>query len=234
MRTSRRIMFALMFGAVAAAPAFGFDGCEFSVFDAAIPVAVPQPGTAAPLKTLGPAVAVPAAANTSRRLQLAARRRRIGHPIAQWKLGRMHARATASRRTTCAHSIISAVSPTPMRKTTRRAAGRVVANAFVALGRYYLKGIPNSKVRSDPDRAREMFSYAASYFGDADANTASPGSISKAPARRGTISATARAGSASPPRKGGIGPRPCSARCFSTATDAAAARPRLDVADAGA
>jgi uncharacterized protein len=45
----------------------------------------------------------------------------------------------------------------------------IVANAFVALGRYYLSGIPNSKVKSDPDRAREMFSYAASYFGNADA-----------------------------------------------------------------
>ena len=45
----------------------------------------------------------------------------------------------------------------------------IVANAFVALGRYYLSGIPNSKIKSDPDRAREMFSYAASYFGNADA-----------------------------------------------------------------
>jgi hypothetical protein len=45
----------------------------------------------------------------------------------------------------------------------------VVANAFVALGRYYLSGIPNSKVNADPERAREMFYYAASYFGNADA-----------------------------------------------------------------
>ena len=45
----------------------------------------------------------------------------------------------------------------------------IVANAFVALGRYYLNGIPNSKIKPDPDRAREMFSYAASYFGNADA-----------------------------------------------------------------
>ncbi len=35
--------------------------------------------------------------------------------------------------------------------------------------RYYLNGIPNSKIKSDPERAREMFSYAASYFGNADA-----------------------------------------------------------------
>ena len=45
----------------------------------------------------------------------------------------------------------------------------IVANAFVALARYYLAGIPNSEVKSDPDRAREMLYYAASYFGSADA-----------------------------------------------------------------
>jgi TPR repeat protein len=45
---------------------------------------------------------------------------------------------------------------------------RFVANAFVALGHYYLEGIAKS-VKRDPVRAREMFAYAASYFGDADA-----------------------------------------------------------------
>ena len=49
------------------------------------------------------------------------------------------------------------------------AQARIVANAFVALGHYYLKGIPNTAVAADPARAREMFAYAASYFGDADA-----------------------------------------------------------------
>jgi TPR repeat protein len=45
----------------------------------------------------------------------------------------------------------------------------IVANAFVALGRYYVSGIPNTRVKADPERAREMFSYAASYFGNAEA-----------------------------------------------------------------
>ena len=39
---------------------------------------------------------------------------------------------------------------------------------FVALGNYYRDGIREA-VRPDLDRAREMFRYAASYFGDADA-----------------------------------------------------------------
>jgi uncharacterized protein len=44
-----------------------------------------------------------------------------------------------------------------------------VANAYVALGRYYLTGIPDSEIKADPKRAREMFEYAASYFHNADA-----------------------------------------------------------------
>jgi TPR repeat protein len=46
---------------------------------------------------------------------------------------------------------------------------RFVANAFVQLGHYYMKGIPGSEVKVDQDRAREMYAYAASYFGDPDA-----------------------------------------------------------------
>jgi TPR repeat protein len=48
------------------------------------------------------------------------------------------------------------------------AQSRFVANAFVALGQYYLKGIPGA-LKPNAVRAREMFEYAASYFGDADA-----------------------------------------------------------------
>jgi TPR repeat protein len=44
-----------------------------------------------------------------------------------------------------------------------------VAKAFVAIGGYYLTGIPNSDVKLDAVHAREMFWYAASYFGDPDA-----------------------------------------------------------------
>ena len=46
---------------------------------------------------------------------------------------------------------------------------RYIANAFVALGHYYREGIPNSDVRADLGRARHMYAYAASYFGDPDA-----------------------------------------------------------------
>ena len=51
----------------------------------------------------------------------------------------------------------------------RRRRRRSSPTLSLALGRYYLNGIPNSKIKADTDRAREMFSYAASYFGNADA-----------------------------------------------------------------
>jgi TPR repeat protein len=39
----------------------------------------------------------------------------------------------------------------------------------VRLGGYYLTGIPNSDIKLDAVRARDMFNYAASYYGDPDA-----------------------------------------------------------------
>ena len=46
---------------------------------------------------------------------------------------------------------------------------RLVSKAFVAIGTYYLEGIANTPVKANPARAMEMFRYAATYFGDADA-----------------------------------------------------------------
>jgi hypothetical protein len=46
---------------------------------------------------------------------------------------------------------------------------KYVAEAFVALGEYYVDGIPSAGVQEDPVRAANLFRHAASYFGDADA-----------------------------------------------------------------
>jgi uncharacterized protein len=45
----------------------------------------------------------------------------------------------------------------------------VVSSAFVAVGAYSLNGIANSKVPPDPQRALAMFQYAATNFGDPNA-----------------------------------------------------------------
>jgi hypothetical protein len=78
--------------------------------------------------------------------------------------------AMASRRTTSAPSSISARSPIPIR-TSLRAPRRRVSSPTPSWrwGTTTSTGIPNSSVVPDAARAREMFAYAASYFGDADA-----------------------------------------------------------------
>ena len=144
---------------------------------------------------------------------------RAAIPVAQWKLGRMYADGDGVTQDDLrAFEYFSRIANAHAEDSPSAPQATIVANAFVALGRYYLNGIPNSKIKADPDRAREMFSYAASYFGNADAQYDLARLYLKAPARRGTISATARAGSAWPPRRASIRRRPCSARCCSTAT----------------
>ncbi|MFD2180841.1 tetratricopeptide repeat protein [Rhodoplanes azumiensis] len=93
-----------------------------------------------------------------------------GHPIAQWKLGRMYAEGDGVKQDDVrAFEYFREVADAYADESPGTPRARFVANAFVALGNYYLDGIPNSVVKSDPDRAREMFTYAASYFGDPDA-----------------------------------------------------------------
>ncbi len=166
MRTFERIIFALMLGAAPlAAPAFGFDGAPAANQDTAIPVVSAQPGAAAALKKAIPPSSVPDTSLTS--LQYAAEG---GHPIAQWQLGRMYADGNGVTQDDLrAFEYFSRIANAHAEDSPSAPQAPIVANAFVALGRYYLNGIPNSKIKSDPERAREMFSYAASYFGNADA-----------------------------------------------------------------
>jgi len=93
-----------------------------------------------------------------------------GDPIAQWKLGRMHGEGNGvAQNDLLALDYFSRIANAHGNVSPSAPEAQIVANAFVALGRYYLTGIPNSKITSDPERAREMFSYAASHFGNADA-----------------------------------------------------------------
>src|SRR3982074_176327 len=164
MRISRRTIFALMLGAMpVVAPGFAFDGAPVAP-DTTIPVLSAQPGAAAALKKAIP----PSTSDTSlTSLQYAAEG---GHPVAQWKLGRMYADGVGVTQDDLrAFEYFSRIANAHAEDSPSAPQATIVANAFVALGPYYLSGIPNSKIKSDPERAREMFSYAASYFGNADA-----------------------------------------------------------------
>jgi uncharacterized protein len=93
-----------------------------------------------------------------------------GVPGALWKLGRIYADGEGVgidekrafdyfRSLTKAHAYDPPGTPH----------ARFVANAFVTLGHFYLKGIADSDVRPDPVVAHGMFRHAASYFGDPEA-----------------------------------------------------------------
>ncbi len=93
-----------------------------------------------------------------------------GHAVAQWKLGRMYAEGDGLTKDDMkAFELFSEIADAHADDNPDAPSARFVSNAFVALGSYYRDGIPNSNIRPDFGRARQMFSYAASYFGDSDA-----------------------------------------------------------------
>lgn len=100
-------------------------------------------------------------------LEMAARK---GHPVAQWKLGRMYAEGDGIREDHLkAFELFSEVADAYADESPSSPSAPFVSSSFVALGTYYREGIPNSSVKPDLRRARQMFNYAASYFGDSDA-----------------------------------------------------------------
>src|SRR6185503_14753503 len=89
---------------------------------------------------------------------------------AQWKLGRMYAEGDGvTRSDRRAFDYFSGIADAHDDDNPGTPQSRYVANAFVALGHYYRDGIPNSDVTVNLGRARQMYAYAASYFGDPDA-----------------------------------------------------------------
>ena len=171
MRTSKRTIVAFVLGAaVLAVPALAFDGAPVNQAPAS---GQPPPSTPTTLnsstlkKPVSPAPIPDGSLNSLLALQYAAE---DGHPIAQWKLGRMYANGDGVVQDDVrAFEYFNRIANAHAEDSPSAPQAQIVANAFVALGRYYLSGIPNSKVKSDPERAREMFYYAASYFGNADA-----------------------------------------------------------------
>ena len=93
-----------------------------------------------------------------------------GQTVARWKLGEMYADGVGVTRddVKAYHYFNQLVQDYDEDALDPRNRG-AVSSAFVAVGVYSLTGIPNSEIRPDPERARELFQYAASTFGDPDA-----------------------------------------------------------------
>jgi len=93
-----------------------------------------------------------------------------GHALAQWKLGRMYADGDGVKHDDLrAFEYFRRIVDSHGDDNANQTQARFVANAFVALGQYYLTGIPNTSVTPSPEHARRMFAHAASYFGDPEA-----------------------------------------------------------------
>jgi len=106
-------------------------------------------------------------AGASRALEFAAGK---GHALAQWKLARMYSEGDGVPRDDVkAFDYYRAIVDAHSDESPDTAQARFVSSAMVALGSYYLTGIPNSTVAPDEQRAVQLFQYAATYFGDSDA-----------------------------------------------------------------
>jgi TPR repeat protein len=93
-----------------------------------------------------------------------------GQSLAQWKLGRMYADGDGVPQDDLkAYEYFDQIVRNYSEDEQDRRDLGAVSNAVVAIGIYSLNGIPNSAIQSDPDRAFEMFMYAATNFNDADA-----------------------------------------------------------------
>src|SRR3954447_4705826 len=143
MRTSRRTIVAFVLGAfVLAAPALAFDGAPVNQKDATIPVVTTLPGT---VRKSVPSAAMAGQETSLSALQYAAEG---GHPIAQWKLGRMYANGDGVvQDDVLAFEYFSRIVNAHAEDSPSAPQAAIIANAFGALGRYYLEGIPNSKIK---------------------------------------------------------------------------------------
>jgi uncharacterized protein len=164
MRTSKRTIFALLGTTLLVAPALAFDGAPVNQRDTTIPVLAGPPATV----SKKPVATTPT--DTLQALEYAAEDGRSTSTVAQWKLGQMYAAGDGVAHDDMrAFDYFSKIAKDHARDNPYQPQASIVANAFVALARYYLAGIPNSTVKADPDRARDMLYYAATYFGSADA-----------------------------------------------------------------
>jgi TPR repeat protein len=180
MRISDAILGSVATVILIAAPALAFDNQQ-------TPAAVSVPGSIAPLAPTPSGVpAVPErptpfeAFRSGTQAYLAGEKGKAltelryaaeqGDLPAQWKIGRMYAEGDGVKRDDKkAFEYFNKLAIQNADESPIGPHARFVSSAFVALGNYYLSGIPNSDVKPDKERAYEMYSYAASYFGDPDA-----------------------------------------------------------------
>jgi TPR repeat protein len=93
-----------------------------------------------------------------------------GELLAQWKLAKIYASGDGVPRDDLrAYEYFSQIVTNYDEDNPNPRDAAIVSSAFVALGVYYLNGIGNGEVGADPQRALQLFQFAATNFGDASA-----------------------------------------------------------------
>jgi hypothetical protein len=93
-----------------------------------------------------------------------------GNAVAQWQTAKMLAEGDGVKQDDYkAFEMLSDLADAHADDNPGEPSSRLVSRAFVRLGKYYQTGIPNTEVKPDPDRARQIYGHAASLYGDADA-----------------------------------------------------------------
>jgi len=93
-----------------------------------------------------------------------------GEALARWKLGNMYASGeVVPRDDVMAYKYFEQLVESYDEDDLERRDIGAISNAFVAVGVYNLNGIPNSEITPDPEHALEMFQFAATNFGDPEA-----------------------------------------------------------------
>jgi TPR repeat protein len=93
-----------------------------------------------------------------------------GEPLARWTLGNMYATGDVLPRDEVrAYKYFEQVVDSYNEDDLDNHDIAAISRAFVAVGEYNLSGIPNSEIKPDPERALDMFQFAATNFGDPQA-----------------------------------------------------------------
>jgi TPR repeat protein len=93
-----------------------------------------------------------------------------GNVVTQWRLAHMYATGKGLPRCDArAFEYFSRIADSRADEDPDSPQAAFVADAFMALGKFYLSGIRDTSVKSDLTRGLAMFTYAASYFRNADA-----------------------------------------------------------------
>ncbi|MBA4613278.1 sel1 repeat family protein [Stappia taiwanensis] len=167
--TSSGIVASLLLGLACSGPVAALDGRPAENGATAVLETVPK-GDVSPLEALRAGTRFYYAGEKERALDSLRFAAEKGHPLAAWKLGRMYAKGDGVQEDDIkAFEYFRQIASNYADDSPSSPRAPFIASAFVELGSYYLTGINDSAIRPNVGRAREIFTYAASYFGDADA-----------------------------------------------------------------